>query len=147
MQDKFGKLKVMVVRHHEGDAPKQKSDTFHKVSAKVASKMGSPVTFVLALFVIIIWGVTGPIFDYSDTWQLIINTGTTIVTFLMVFVIQNTQNRDSRAVHLKLDELIQATKSARADFVDIESLTDAELDELQEEFKLVQEKIQAKKNK
>jgi len=147
MQNKFGRLKVMVVRHREDGIPRQKSDTFHKVSAKVANRMGSPVAFVLALFVIIVWGVTGPIFNFSDTWQLIINTGTTIVTFLMVFVIQNTQNRDGRAMQLKLDELIQATKTARTEFVDVESLTDAELDELQEEFKLVQEKIQSKKKK
>lgn len=147
MQDNMKKLKVMVVRHHEGDVPKPKSDTFHKVSAKVAGKMGSPVAFVLAVLVIVVWGVTGPIFNYSDTWQLIINTGTTIVTFLMVFVIQNTQNRDGRAMQLKLDELIKATKSARAEFVDVESLTDTELDELQEQFKVVQQKIQSKKNK
>ncbi len=143
------KLRVMIVRHGEENAPhaRQKSDTFHKISAKVATKMGSPVAFVIALTVILIWGITGPIFHYSDTWQLIINTGTTIVTFLMVFVIQNTQNRDGRAMQLKLDELIQATKAARTEFVDIESVTDAELDELQEQFKQVQEQIHSKKHK
>jgi low affinity Fe/Cu permease len=147
MQDNLKKIKVLVVRHKDGSTTKTKSDTFHKISAKVANKMGAPSTFFLACLTIVVWGITGPIFDYSDTWQLIINTGTTIVTFLMVFVIQNTQNRDGKAMQLKLDELINSTKSARTEFVDIEALTDAELDQLQEEFKAVQQKIQDKKQK
>lgn len=149
MEQKMKKLRIMVVRHHgEEDAViKPKSDTFHKISGKIANRMGAPSTFFLALLIIVVWGVTGPIFNYSDTWQLIINTSTTIITFLMVFVIQNTQNRDGRAMQLKLDELIKATKSARTDFVDIEELTDTELDELQDQFKKVHEKLQAKKAK
>jgi low affinity Fe/Cu permease len=89
---------------------------------------------VVAILIIVVWGATGPKFHYSDTWQLIINTGTTIITFLMVFVIQNTQNRDAKAVHLKLDELIRALKGARNKLVDLEELSDEELKELEQEF-------------
>jgi low affinity Fe/Cu permease len=96
--------------------------------------MGSPWSFLLALGVVLIWAVTGPIFHFSDTWQLVINTGTTIITFLMVFLIQNTQNRDARALHLKLDELIRAGKGARNKLVNLEELTDEELDQLQQQF-------------
>lgn len=148
MNQPLDKLKVMVVRHHDDTATKKMhTDTFHKVSAQVSNKVGSPVAFCLALLVIVIWAITGPIFDYSDTWQLIINTGTTIVTFLMVFVIQNTQNRDGRAMQIKLDELINKSKGARSEFVDIENLSDAELDELQAQFKEIHEKISNKKTK
>lgn len=96
--------------------------------------MGNPWCFFLALVVIIVWAVTGPFFGFSDTWQLIINTGTTIVTFLMVFLIQNTQNRDAKAIHLKLDELIRALRGARNKMIDLESLTDEELAELRKQF-------------
>jgi len=97
-------------------------------------------SFVIALSVIVIWAATGHIFHYSDTWQLIINTGTTIVTFLMVFLIQNTQNRDSKAVHLKLDELIRAIGGARNHLVDLDRLSDNELRQLQQEFKRIGKK-------
>jgi low affinity Fe/Cu permease len=101
----------------------------------VASRwLGSPVAFMLAVVAIVVWAATGPMFGYSDTWQLVINTATTVVTFLMVFLIQNTQNRDARAIHLKLDELIRGLQGARNHLVDLESMTDAELDELQREF-------------
>ena len=93
--------------------------------------------FTLAVLVVIGWAVMGPYYQYSDTWQLVINTGTTIVTFLMVFLIQNTQNRDSRAIHLKLDELIRAVKGARNKLVNLEEMSDAELDQLQEQFQKV----------
>ena len=93
--------------------------------------------FVLAVAIVVVWGCTGPLFHYSDTWQLVINTGTTIVTFLMVFLIQNTQNRDSKAVQLKLDELIRATKGARNTYVGLEDLLDADIEELEKEFKLL----------
>jgi low affinity Fe/Cu permease len=93
--------------------------------------------FALACLVIVGWAVTGPMFHYSDTWQLVINTGTTIVTFLMVFLIQNTQNRDARAMHLKLDELIRAVKGARNKLVELEEMSDEELDHLHEEFQRV----------
>ncbi len=93
--------------------------------------------FAFACLIIIGWALTGPMFNYSDTWQLVINTGTTIVTFLMVFLIQNTQNRDARAVHLKLDELIRALKGARNKLVNLEEMSDDDLDKLQEEFERV----------
>jgi len=109
-------------------------DSFHRFAHRTADVVGSPTSFITGLAVIVIWAITGPVFQYSDTWQLVINTGTTIVTFLMVFLIQNTQNRDSRAVHLKLDELIRSIKSARNEMVGLEDLSDAELDQLQREF-------------
>ena len=112
---------------------------FRVISARVSTMAGSAVTFVAALLIICIWAGTGPIFDFSDTWQLIINTGTTIVTFLMVFLIQNTQNRDGKAMQLKLDELIRATR-ARDAFVELEQLSDEELAELDKEFKALREK-------
>jgi low affinity Fe/Cu permease len=105
--------------------------------------LGTPWAFVLALLVIAVWAVSGPVFRFSDTWQLLINTGTTIVTFLMVFIIQNTQNRDARAIHLKLDELLRAVHGARTGMIDLENLTDEELDILQEQFRLVQAGSQA----
>ena len=107
------------------------NDWFGRFAAKASGWLGSKWAFAGALVVILIWGVTGPLFHYSDTWQLVINTGTTIVTFLMVFLIQNTQNRDARAINLKLDELIRAIDQARDQMINIESLSDAELAELQ----------------
>lgn len=112
---------------------------FRIFSAKISAMTGTAYAFVIALLVIIIWATTGPFFDFSDTWQLIINTGTTIVTFLMVFLIQNTQNRDGKAVQLKLDELIRATQ-ARTAFVDLEDLSDEELAQLDKEFRLLHDK-------
>ncbi len=99
--------------------------------------LGTAWAFVIAIAVIVVWAATGHIFHYSDTWQLIINTGTTIVTFLMVFLIQNTQNRDAKAMHLKLDELIRSVKGARNNLVDIERLSDQELRKLQDEFERI----------
>lgn len=107
---------------------------FRKFAASVSNIVGSPWAFILAVLVIFIWAITGPIFGFSDTWQLVINTGTTIITFLMVFLIQNTQNRDARAIHLKLDELIRSVQGARNSLVDLENLSDEELDRLQKEF-------------
>lgn len=104
---------------------------FEKISARIAFAAGQPQAFVLAVLVIAIWGLTGPIFAWSDTWQLVINTGTTIVTFLMVFLIQNAQNRDGAAIQAKLDELIRAGGRARNEFIGIEHLTEAELIALQ----------------
>ena len=109
-------------------------ENFNRLAHKAADIVGSPAAFLLALIVIATWAITGPMFHYSDTWQLVINTGTTIITFLMVFLIQNTQNRDSRAVHLKLDELIRSVQTARDEMVGLEALSDAELDALQMEF-------------
>lgn len=106
------------------------NDIFRGFSHSVAEKSGSAAAFVVALIVVLGWLITGPYFHYSDSWQLVINTGTTIVTFLMVFLIQNTQNRDTREIHLKLDELIRSHEPARNLFMHLESLSDEELDEL-----------------
>jgi low affinity Fe/Cu permease len=121
---------------HATEHPKCADDAFHQFSAKVAASVGTPFSFILALAVVAVWALSGPLFHFSDTWQLVINTGTTIVTFLMVFLIQNTQNRDARAMHLKLDELIRATKRARNLFLDLETLSSHELDDLEKEFRL-----------
>ncbi|MHB1132060.1 MAG: low affinity iron permease family protein [Chloroflexota bacterium] len=110
--------------------PKSVLVGFQDFARWAARAAGYPWTFLLALGVVVVWAVTGPAFGFSDTWQLVINTGTTIVTFLMVFLIQNTQNRDSEAVQIKLDELIRALRGARNDMINIESLTEEELDAL-----------------
>ncbi len=107
---------------------------FRKIAQETSRHMGSPWAFVTAVAVVLIWAITGPLFKFSDSWQLVINTGTTILTFLMVFLIQNTQNRDAHAIHLKLDELIKAQKEARDQLIDVEDLTDEQLDALQNEF-------------
>lgn len=109
-------------------------DSFRRFAHWTSKVAGSPWAFVFAFVAIVAWAISGPVFDYSTNWQLIVNTGTTILTFLMVFLIQNTQNRDSHAIHLKLDELIRAQRSARNDFIDLEDDTDAKLDELEHEF-------------
>lgn len=116
------------------------NDLFHKFAVKVATITGSPWVFILAVSIILVWMLTGPLFGFSDTWQLVINTSTTIVTFLMVFLIQNTQNRDAKALHLKLDELIRAMKGARNSLVDLEDLSEEELEQLHEEFKRFRER-------
>jgi low affinity Fe/Cu permease len=103
------------------------SGWFGRLASKTAHLSGKPTTFLLAALTVVIWAVTGPFFNYSDTWQLVINTGTTIVTFLMVFLIQNTQNRDTQALQLKLDELIIATKGARNGIASIEDASDDQL--------------------
>ncbi len=115
-------------------------EIFHKIAHRTAELVGSSWAFMLAVFSLIIWAATGPIFGFSDTWQLIINTATTIVTFLMVFLIQNTQNRDARAMHLKLDELIRGLDGARTGLVDIEDLSDAEMKRLELEFRELRER-------
>jgi low affinity Fe/Cu permease len=101
---------------------------FNHVATIIATAAGQPLTFIIALGVIVVWAVTGPLFGYSDTWQLIINTGTTIVTFLMVFLIQNSQNRDGAAMQAKLDELLRAVEKAREKFIGIEHLTDQQIE-------------------
>ncbi len=107
---------------------------FDKLAHKTSEAVGSPLASILAVTVIIIWVITGPIFQFSDTWQLVINTGTTIVTFLMVFLIQNSQNRDAKAVQIKLDELIRSIDSARNEIIDVEDSSEEELKKLQEDF-------------
>jgi low affinity Fe/Cu permease len=114
-------------------------DTFRRFANCAADKMGSPVAFLLGVVIILIWAFTGPMFHYSDTWQLVINTGTTIITFLMVFLIQATQNRDARAMHLKLDELIRAVSEARMGLVAVEESSDEVIDELKDEFSKMRE--------
>jgi low affinity Fe/Cu permease len=99
-------------------------------ASRIATAAGQPLTFILALAIILVWAVTGPLFHFSDTWQLIINTGTTIVTFLMVFLIQNSQNRDAAAMQAKLDEVIRAVGPAREQFIGIEHLTDQQIEKI-----------------
>jgi len=118
------------------------SDAFRVFARRSSAILGSAWAFTGALFIIVVWAVTGPTFHFSDTWQLIINTGTTIVTFLMVFLIQNTQNRDAKAVHLKLDEIIRAVKGARNELVDLENLSDEDLKKLEGQFKRLRERAE-----
>jgi low affinity Fe/Cu permease len=128
-----------------GGGPYRGNDLFRRIATRTAHGVGSPWAFAIAAAVVIAWGCLGPVFGFSDTWQLVINTGTTIVTFLMVFLIQNTQNRDGHAIQLKLDELIRANKSARNRLMALEELTDQEMDEVQKEFdRLAREKIAAR---
>ena len=108
---------------------------FASFAKKTADYTGRPATFIFAIGIVVLWAVTGPIFDYSDTWQLVINTGTTIVTFIMVFLIQNAQNRDTRAVQIKLDELIRVTEGAHTALLDLEELPDKELVRTLERYK------------
>ena len=110
------------------------NDTFRLFSKWISGIVGRPWTFVIAVLAITTWAVVGPAFGYSDSWQLVINTGTTIVTFLMVFLIQNTQNRDAQAIHLKLDELLRSVAEARNGLIDLEDLSDEQLKRLHEEF-------------
>jgi low affinity Fe/Cu permease len=115
------------------------SDAFRIIARRSSIVLGSAWAFAGAVLVILVWVLTGPTFHFSDTWQLIINTATTIVTFLMVFLIQNTQNRDAKAMHLKLDEIIRALKDARNELVDLEDLSDEDLKKLEEQFKRLRE--------
>lgn len=138
---------VKIVRHVVPDpvvpvAPRR--DTFHRVSQNVSNKLGSPAAFGLAVLLIVAWIASGPFFNFSDTWQLVINTTTTIVTFLMVFAIQNTQNRDAKAMQLKLNELIKSSRGARTEFVDLEDLTDTELNAIQVQFHEIHDKLREK---
>ena len=111
------------------------TDAFRLFAQHASVRLGSAWAFCGAVLVIVVWLITGPTFHFSDTWQLIINTATTVVTFLMVFLIQNTQNRDAKAMHLKLDELIRALKGARNQLVDVENLSDDDLKKLEEQFR------------
>lgn len=113
----------------------KQTNVFRRIATRVSQWAGSAAVFFGAVILVFVWAGSGPYFHFSDTWQLVINTGTTICTFLMVFLIQNTQNRDGKAVQLKLDELLRAVKGARAEFVDLEELTDEELAALESEFR------------
>ena len=119
-------------------------EAFRIAAQRTAEWVGTPQAFGLALILIVLWGISGPMFGYSDTWQLVINTATTIVTFLMVFLIQNMQNRDARAIHLKLDELLRGVKGARTAMVALENSTDEELAELQAEFERLHHRLSAR---
>src|SRR5216110_1628540 len=110
------------------------NELFRKFAHTVSAIVGTSWVFITAVMVVVVWALTGSMFHYSDTWQLVINTGTTIITFLMVFLVQNTQNRDAKAIHLKLDELIKGVKGARTGLVNLEQLSDADLERLQKEF-------------
>ena len=116
------------------------NDIFRIFAQKTSKIVGSAWTFIFAFLLIILWLFTGPYFSYSNTWQLVINTTTTIITFLMVFLIQNTQNRDAKAIHLKLDELLRAVKGARLNLMDAEELPERQIDQSFEELKLLNEK-------
>jgi low affinity Fe/Cu permease len=120
---------------------------FSRFASKTAQIVGQPYMFLFAVVVLILWAASGPLFHFSDTWQLIINTGTTIITFLVVFLIQNTQNRDAKALHLKLDELIRSNLSARNDMIDIEKLSDEELEEIERRYAAICEESNARRGK
>ena len=124
--------------------PSATNDAFGQFSAKASAWVGSKWAFLAAVLVIAGWAATGPLFHYSDTWQLVINTGTTIVTFIMVFLIQNTQNRDARAINLKLDELIHSIDKAEDEMMDIESLSDEELNELHRRYEAIRAECMAR---
>src|SRR5580698_10422210 len=123
------------------------NDWFGRFAASSSGWLGSKWAFAGAGIVIVVWAMTGPLFHYSDTWQLVINTGTTIVTFLMVFLIQNTQNRDARAINLKLNELIRAIDKAGDHMIDIENLSDLELDELQAKYEKIRAACDSRENR
>jgi len=114
------------------------------MASSAAAAVGSKWAFLLSILIVLTWALTGPIFHFSDTWQLVINTGTTIVTFLMVFLIQNTQNRDAKAIHLKLDELIRGVKGARTHLVNLEEFSDEDLEKLQKQFAHLQTRAERK---
>jgi low affinity Fe/Cu permease len=120
---------------------------FGKSAAKAAGYVGTAWAFVIAVALVIGWALSGPHYHYSDTWQLVINTGTTVITFLMVFLIQNTQNRDARALHLKLDELIRSVRAAHNEMIDIENLPDDELKELAKRYERIRAKIEPRRSK
>ena len=120
--------------------PTKSRSWFTRFAKSIARVTGKPVTFVVAGGVIIAWAISGPVFGFSDTWQLIINTGTTIVTFLMVFLIQSTQNRDTEAMQVKLDELIRVVQGAKVELLDLEELEDTELDEIRAEYQAIARK-------
>jgi len=139
---------VTLVKHTQTEELKERdflcvvSDAFRVFARRSSVMLGSAWAFAGAMLVILVWILTGPTFHFSDTWQLIINTGTTIVTFLMVFLIQNTQNRDAKAMQLKLDEIIRALKKARNELVDLEDLSDEELKKLEDQFKQLRQKAE-----
>src|SRR5947209_18782410 len=119
---------------------------FSRFASRAAQAVGHPYLLLFAVALLVAWGITGPYFHYSDTWQLIINTGTTVITFLVVFLIQNTQNRDAKALHLKLDELIRSHSPANNDLIDVEKLSDEELDELEKRYGKIRKECETSRN-
>ncbi len=118
---------------------------FSRFASKTAQIVGHPYIFMMAVLIIVVWGLAGPYFHYSDTWQLVINTGTSLATFLVVFLIQNTQNRDAKALHLKLNELIRSHHPANNHLIDVEKLSDEELDELEKRYEQIRKKLEARR--
>src|SRR5215207_5045416 len=114
--------------------------SFSEMARRIAYVLGTPTAFLLACATIVVWAVSGPVFGYSDTWQLVINTGTTVVTFLMVFLVQNTQNRDARALHLKLDELLRSVRDARNKLIDLENCSDEEIERIEKQFQALKKR-------
>ncbi len=117
---------------------------FGRIARYASDALGTAGAFVLALAIVLFWGLSGPLFHFSDTWQLVINTGTTIVTFLMVFLVQHTQNRESRALHLKIDELLRSVKRARNQLIDLEHCSDEEIADIERQFREMRNKLRAK---
>lgn len=124
-------------QNNSGHCRPTMNEWFRRFAHRTSEIVGSAGSFLLAILIIVVWGVSGPAFGFSDTWQLVINTSTTIVTFLMVFLIQNTQNRDAKAIHLKLDELIHAVKGARNNLINLENLSEEEIAQIQAHFKKI----------
>jgi low affinity Fe/Cu permease len=120
------------------------NEIFRLFASRISTVCGSSTAFIGAIVLVILWAAMGPLYHYSDTWQLTINTGTTIITFLMVFLIQNTQNRDAKSIQLKLDELLKGVKGARTEFVDIEDLAEEDLNELQKEFAALRKRYESR---
>ncbi len=115
-------------------AEKKKNHFFTRFAKKTAHYTGKPITFIAAVAIVLVWGISGPVFGFSETWQLVINTGTTIITFLMIFLIQNTQNRDTEALQIKLDEIIRSKKGARNEVLELEELDEEDLEEIRQEY-------------
>ena len=118
---------------------------FSRFATRAAQFVGHPGVFFTSVAVLVVWGLTGSYFHYSDTWQLVINTGTSVITFLVVFLIQNTQNRDAKAIHLKLDELIRSHHPASDDLIDVEKLSDEELEELEKQYERIRKECEARR--
>src|ERR1044071_4253296 len=127
--------------------PTKPKSMFSRFARWTAIKTGKPATFMAAVAIIVVWGVSGPIFEFSDTWQLVINTGTTIVTFLMVFLIQCTQNRDSEATQVKLDEIIRAIGNAKNELLDLEELEEEDLDKIKESYEQIARKARSSRRR
>jgi low affinity Fe/Cu permease len=138
----FGALNLL---EYYASMPASINSPFTRFAKKTSTYTGRSATFIIAVLVIFVWAATGPLFDYSDTWQLVINTSTTIITFLMVFLIQNTQNRDTEALQIKLDELIRAVETANNSMLDLEELDETELDKIREVYLALARKDRADK--